>query len=380
MSTPNTMNSSPQSITPNSVQNAASGGQPSILVTPDDGWNLNRQKIWDEHQLRITQNPKAKVPKVITLSQFATLQPPGWVVDGLIPRGGISLLFAPENTGKSFFALDMGLSVARGVLFLGHKVSAGQVLYIAGEGAFGYVNRVAAYQQEKASQGWGNAPFHFIADSINLSTPEGRAELGSVMAQLLPDLPITIIIDTLHACMPGLDENSSKDIGKFTEIALELVRELRVTVLLVHHSKKGENEYRGHSSIAAACDSMIMIEAEPGDRDLRISCRKMKDGAYFADFGATLRTVQLPNGQSSCVIESAPLPKKNLQGSLTQQNVLTALTQPMRHKDWKVACKAHAIESKGFNEALKVLVADGRVVQDGKLYRPAAPPATAKAA
>ena len=54
-----------------------------------------------------------------------------WVVEGLLPVGGTSLLAAKPKVGKSTFARCLAFAVARGEEFLGRKTKQGAVLYLA---------------------------------------------------------------------------------------------------------------------------------------------------------------------------------------------------------------------------------------------------------
>ena len=53
------------------------------------------------------------------------MQPPIFVVEGLVPQG-LDLLVAPSKAGKSWMALDMSVSIATGTTFLGKKRIRGQ--------------------------------------------------------------------------------------------------------------------------------------------------------------------------------------------------------------------------------------------------------------
>ena len=54
-----------------------------------------------------------------------------WLVDNLVPKGGIALLSAKPKVGKSCFARNMALAVARSGRFLGRHCDGGLVLWVA---------------------------------------------------------------------------------------------------------------------------------------------------------------------------------------------------------------------------------------------------------
>jgi hypothetical protein len=58
-----------------------------------------------------------------------------WLVEGLLPAGGIGLLVGDPKIGKSTLARQLAVAVADGKEFLGRKVAPGGALYIAMEGS-----------------------------------------------------------------------------------------------------------------------------------------------------------------------------------------------------------------------------------------------------
>jgi KaiC/GvpD/RAD55 family RecA-like ATPase len=56
-----------------------------------------------------------------------------WLVGGLLPAGGLSLVIAKPKVGKSTFARHVAHAVARGDPFLGRRTRRGGVLYISVE-------------------------------------------------------------------------------------------------------------------------------------------------------------------------------------------------------------------------------------------------------
>jgi RecA-family ATPase len=67
---------------------------------------------------------------VVPLYDFDRPDPLQWEVDGLVPKGHLTMLIADGGTGKSFLALHLAMCIASGQLFLGRDVDRGRVLYI----------------------------------------------------------------------------------------------------------------------------------------------------------------------------------------------------------------------------------------------------------
>ena len=75
-----------------------------------------------------------------------------WLIQDILPETSISSIVGASYTGKSFFALDMALSIAHGVSFQEHETRRGNVAYIAAEGANGILKRIGAWCQSHGLQ------------------------------------------------------------------------------------------------------------------------------------------------------------------------------------------------------------------------------------
>lgn len=62
--------------------------------------------------------------------QDKTLPPMKWLIDDLLPVGGVVMISAKPKMGKSFLAIQLALSVASGGKFLGFQARKHEVLYI----------------------------------------------------------------------------------------------------------------------------------------------------------------------------------------------------------------------------------------------------------
>jgi hypothetical protein len=107
---------------------------------------------------------------------------------------------------------------------------------------------------------------------FQLADPEQVQELGA----LLPSGGV-VIIDTFNRAAPGLDENSSQDMGRILAGMKRLQEITGGLVLVVHHTGKDASKgMRGHSSLLAALDGSIEVERTATSRFW--SAAKVKDG------------------------------------------------------------------------------------------------------
>src|SRR5450759_4748529 len=68
------------------------------------------------------------------------------LIDGLLDRGAMSLVYGGSNTGKTFLALDISACIALVWKWREHNVRHGTVIYVAAEGGLGSRERLTAYK------------------------------------------------------------------------------------------------------------------------------------------------------------------------------------------------------------------------------------------
>lgn len=203
--------------------------------------------------------------KIVHASELEELPPVSWLIPGELPDRALTVVYGASGVGKSFFALDYALRVAQSQT----------VIYMAGEGVYGYQGRIQAWCQ------------HY-----NLSVGQLFMCLGAVAFLDKNDLdafiekaretapsPKLIVVDTLARSMLGADENSSRDMGKFVQACEEVKQEFDCAVLLVHHTNKSGVSERGSGALRGGADAMIKLTDE--DEIIRVESVKTKDAQPF---------------------------------------------------------------------------------------------------
>jgi RecA/RadA recombinase len=222
-------------------------------------------------------------------------------IKGVIPSSGIVVIYGPSGSGKSFLALYMAYVLGHGLIFFGFKGQSKFVVYINLEGSMR--TRLDALQTDKKRDIPDNVrfvtePFHILEDVESLAA----------------DIPAgaVVFIDTLNAASPGLDENSSRDMGLILEAAKKLQQITKGLVVIVHHSGKDASKgLRGHSSLYAAMDAVIEVGRNGDSRYWRLA--KSKEGRDGIRRGFRLKSVGLgydADGEpvTSCVVEEDNTP------------------------------------------------------------------------
>lgn len=233
-----------------------------------------------------------------------------YIIKGVLDQGAMSVVYGPSNSGKTFFALDMAFNVAIGAQWRGRRVKPCAVLYLAAEGGRGVSNRIAAL---RATTGVCEVPFALKRAGLDLLHDQADLQhicdlAAEVMAQK-EGLPLLIVIDTLSRVMAGGDENSAADMTALIR-NIDAIREAtKAHICLVHHTGKDTARgARGHSSLRAATDTEIEVQADGESRAAFVS--KQRDNPGGETFPFTLKAVQLGVDQDgdevvSCVVEVA---------------------------------------------------------------------------
>ena len=156
--------------------------------------------------------------QVSSWAELSGLPPPEPLIEDILLLDTLTILFGPPGVGKSFVALDWGLSVATGTPWFGHQVRQGTVLHVVAEGVAGIPQRVDAWLGAHGLSDPGLA--RWLPRAVNLLDPQWTGALTEVAARRLP---VLTIIDTVARSMPGGDENSSRDMGAFIE-GCDLIR------------------------------------------------------------------------------------------------------------------------------------------------------------
>lgn len=74
------------------------------------------------------------VPPLEPLSLVVTRPRAEALIDDILFEKSLAVLYAAENIGKSFLAVDFAMSIGSGLPALGRRVRHGKVVYVAGEG------------------------------------------------------------------------------------------------------------------------------------------------------------------------------------------------------------------------------------------------------
>jgi putative DNA primase/helicase len=249
-------------------------------------------------------------------------EPDDQLVEGLIGRGAMSILYGDSNSGKTFFAIHLGCEIASGNAFLGRNIVPGLVVYLATEAPQSVVTRVQAYQRH-----YGRKVPHLVIVKSPIDLFDGTADAGAVidlirLIEADAGAKCQLVIgDTLARMAAGANENSGEDMTTVLHHADQIKREAQVHVMLIHHSgKDAARGARGWSGLRAAIDTEIEVTADDVTRIHAAEITKQRDIPGKGDrIGFKLDVVDLGPGQwdsrrTSCVVIPAEAPAKQAKG------------------------------------------------------------------
>lgn len=247
----------------------------------------------------------------LTVIHFDDMQPQlgsDYLVKGLLGSTGMTVIYGAPGSGKTFFALRLGLDVASGQQFFGLKTQKRGVVYIAAEAGRSIANRVAAAKRDFPP----GTPFVAITSPVDLCSNGADLErLVSRINRLSLGAPVgLIIIDTLSRVMAGGNENAPDDMGALVANCDRLRAETETALILVHHTgKDAAKGARGHSLLLAATDTEIEV-AQDGETKVSVArVTKQRELPTEGSFSFRLSQVEIARDDdgepiTSCVVEA----------------------------------------------------------------------------
>ncbi|MGL4376305.1 MAG: CHC2 zinc finger domain-containing protein, partial [Microcoleaceae cyanobacterium] len=211
-----------------------------------------------------------------TGTEFLKLETEGikWLIPGIIPGRGVTILGGAPGAGKTTIAYDMAASILYQEPFLGEEISKpGKVLFVSSD------EQPCFAQDKLINRGYTfDEQWQFVTD-WDISQKE---ELELYISDFLPQF---VMIDSFAAIHRDInfDENSSS--AKAAVYWLEsLANKYGCAIVLIHHcnknrEQKGVSKLRGNTAIAGACSAVLLLE---GDNNVKsFSAAKLRGSEPF---------------------------------------------------------------------------------------------------
>jgi len=225
----------------------------------------NSNKIRQNHYTTDNDKKPISAIKFVTgeqiRSKFQESAKALWTVENILPESsGLTCIYGKHGSYKSFLALDLMLCIATDESFHGKTVVSSPVLYVCAEGASGFWKRVIAWHKQHKLETISDNITVFDG-AVNLNDEQTRNSFIDEIKQLSQQ-PGIIVFDTLARCFGGKEENANSDMSAFVGACDEIGQTIGSKIIIVHHSGKDSRKgARGGSSLPAAVDTEICIEA-----------------------------------------------------------------------------------------------------------------------
>jgi hypothetical protein len=232
-------------------------GTPKVIQEDGRGTGIARIRAWEE---------------IPTLGQL----PVGnvkWIVEGMVPAGGIVLVAGESGSYKTWLSLWLAKAVQEGGLFLGRKTVRTPVLYLDRENPLPLIKErctLLGIQDSEAFRIWGG----WESDSPPMIGDPRLLELARVRKPL-------IVFDSFIR-FHGADENSATEMGRVMG-ELRALANAGAVPILQHHKPKAEGSpYRGSTDIKAGVDVALSVVSEKNQKTLTLKCFKNRFGEEIA--------------------------------------------------------------------------------------------------
>ena len=218
-----------------------------------------------------------------------------WLVEGLIKVGSINVLGGKRSTLKSWFSEIMGYSIANGIDFLGKfKTLKGKVLCLDRENQFSEL-KIRSRLIKAGLDLNENSDIAFLSETyIKLDNPLDVKRLET----FITENEVKLLIVDVYRRVISFDENDAKEVSAlFVDLLKPLTERTGITILLIHHEKKGESSgddmdmLRGSSDLANYVDGIIQVERR--GETLTIKQNKSRGSKEIEPFQVRIETNEI---------------------------------------------------------------------------------------
>ncbi|MFL6435989.1 MAG: AAA family ATPase [Terriglobales bacterium] len=251
-----------------------------------------------------------------TLDQLfsAPLDSIPYVVDGLLPSAGLSVLAGKAKCGKSTLTRQLAVAVVQGQSFLGRSTTKGSVLLFAIEEKESEIARHLLQLGARASD-----PIRVLCGAIQKNEAVPRLEAA---LQAEPDVQL-VIIDPLLRFLSVRDGNDYVQVNDQMEKLLDLARRYDTHILTIHHLKKRLTEdpvdgALGSVAISAGADTVLCLRANAAG--VRSICTRQRYGTDMPEtqlvWDADLRKPSLGKRADEIEADAAQRTRRNIDSAM----------------------------------------------------------------
>lgn len=254
-----------------------------IPPLPDGEVLLIADSVGKYHEIKSTYsfNP-------VTISELISREfpPMNWVIRGLIPKGGITVISGNPASYKTFLECIWSKDIACGNNFVSRfETSKSGILFIDEENGAELLQK--RFQLIGVPQ---DAPIYILPLSGFILNEETVLEVINFCKKNIIEV---VFIDSLIRIHDS-DENSAREMAKVFRYLKELTKN-GLTVICTHHNRKQgfltnnpAQSMRGSSDILASVDCHLAVERNEKEKKLIIRQTKLRHGLEIKPFQLNL--------------------------------------------------------------------------------------------
>ena len=194
---------------------------------------------------------------MFTAMEDLLAEPPetvAYLVEGMLPSGGVSLWGAKPKVGKSVAVRNLAMCVARGEPFLERACHRGAVVVLALE------EKRAEVANHFRNMGGTNELIHVHVGAAPGTSKEGMAALANAIALFQP---VLVIADPVLKLVRVRDSSDYAELTRELEPVIELARRTGCHIAVTHHLGKqlreGGDDVLGSTAIFGAVDTLVLF-------------------------------------------------------------------------------------------------------------------------
>jgi hypothetical protein len=363
----------------------------------------------DPEIVEAIEEEQAPKPRPQRLAAFLKdVEPPTWLVDGIATEGSVGFIGGAPKSFKSWFALDLAMSVATGSLFLDYfrVIKPGRVLYIQEEdSAITVKSRSKKIWKSKSTDKMvlENGQVYWLPGSegdfdpnIDIYCMEGftaseghwQEWLDQTMTEAAEenDPYVLILIDTLMNTAGDVEENKSQQMTtKIYKPMKVLMRKHKCALRFIHHMGKGNEERRGGQRMLGGTanhawseDSLYITrqERKPGTVKVEFESKSAPEQTYtISGLDNHLWTpIFDPIAKKPESMPSTPGRTKRRPTEATGGGVHPIVALIAQGGSWSTQDIAVEVQ-RPYNSVYKTLTrlaAGGSIIRSGKVWQPTA--------
>lgn len=286
-----------------------------------------------------------------------------WLVNGLIPSGSIVAISGAPASNKTWFILDLAISVATGnILFDKFVVSQTGVLIVDEENG----ERLLQNRFKKLHKN-----FDFPVHTVSLIGFKLIDRTVEDIINFCKKNNIKLVIFDSLVRIHSSDENDAMKMSKVFNLLKKFVKE-DITVVFTHHNRKQgilrssnpSQDMRGSSDILASVDCHLAIDRKAKENSITIHQTKLRQQQEMKPF--TLNIISDENDfkmEFAGEVDEVQSKKADIKEAV--KDILGQENKPMYKAELSLALKENGVKGgySTFKTAIKELIESGEVFE-----------------